>query len=260
MALTKKGFYVIVSVGILLFAFIITPPVPQDVTYHQFADNRNLYHMENFWNVISNLPFILLGLIGFITILNISPEQYHYVFKKHHFMFFTGIFLTGFGSAYYHYHPDNQTLVWDRLPMTITFMTIFSLVIGDLFQASTGKKILLPLIFLGIISIFYWNVTESKNQGDLRLYIIIQYLPVLLIPVLLFLNKSKGGNTRYWWSMIILYTFAKLFEINDHIIYQYTHVVSGHTLKHFTASLVALIYIMMISEERLKNLFRHSSS
>lgn len=258
--MTKKNLYIIASIGILLLIFIITPPVPQDLTYHQFADNRNLYQMKNFWNVISNLPFILLGLIGFITILHISQEQYHYIFRKHHFMFFTGIFLTGFGSAYYHYHPDNYTLVWDRLPMTITFMTIFSLVIGDLFQASAGKKILLPLIFLGIISIFYWSITESKNQGDLRLYIIIQYLSVLLIPVLLFLYKSKGRNARYWWSMIIVYTFAKLFEINDNNIYQYHHIISGHTLKHFTASIIALIYIVMISECRLKNFFWNSSS
>lgn len=34
--------------------------------------------------------------------------------------------LIGLGNGYFHYSPDNQTLFWDRLPMTLDFLAVFS--------------------------------------------------------------------------------------------------------------------------------------
>jgi hypothetical protein len=42
----------------------LLPPIPQDPSYHQFADQRTLLGIPNFWNVVSNLPFVLVGAIG----------------------------------------------------------------------------------------------------------------------------------------------------------------------------------------------------
>ena len=42
----------------------LLPPIAQDPTYHQFADQRTLLGIPNFWNVVSNLPFVLVGAMG----------------------------------------------------------------------------------------------------------------------------------------------------------------------------------------------------
>ena len=46
-------------------------------------------------------------------------------------MLFLGIALTGFGSSYYHWDPNDRTLFWDRLPMALSFMAILAIVIGE---------------------------------------------------------------------------------------------------------------------------------
>ena len=58
----------VVVIGFLtvgsLFGLRLLPPIAQDQSYHQFADQRTLLGMPNFWNVISNVPFIVVGATG----------------------------------------------------------------------------------------------------------------------------------------------------------------------------------------------------
>jgi hypothetical protein len=44
------------------------PPLLQDQSYHQFADQRELFGIPNFWNVVSNLPFIAVGAVGLLQV------------------------------------------------------------------------------------------------------------------------------------------------------------------------------------------------
>ena len=47
-----------------LVALLFVPPIPQDPTYHEFADQRTLLGVPHFWNVVSNVPFIIVGAAG----------------------------------------------------------------------------------------------------------------------------------------------------------------------------------------------------
>ena len=94
---------------ISLIALLPLPPLLQNQDYHQFADQRELFGIPNFWNVVSNLPFIAIGAAGLL--------RFHH--NAISLVLFTGIFLTGFGSSYYHLDPNDSTLFWDRLPMTL---------------------------------------------------------------------------------------------------------------------------------------------
>jgi hypothetical protein len=49
-----------VAAGVLF----LLPPIPQDLRYHEFADHRTVWGIPNFWNVVSNLPFLLVALWG----------------------------------------------------------------------------------------------------------------------------------------------------------------------------------------------------
>jgi len=45
-------------------AALILPPIPQDPAYHKFADSRVFLGMPNVLDVLSNIPLVILGLIG----------------------------------------------------------------------------------------------------------------------------------------------------------------------------------------------------
>jgi hypothetical protein len=63
----KTNRRVVIFVGLMaasLLALLVLPPIPQDQGYHQFADQRTLLGVPNFWNVVSNIPFIVIGALG----------------------------------------------------------------------------------------------------------------------------------------------------------------------------------------------------
>lgn len=169
------------------------------------------------------------------------------------FAFYLGIFLTGIGSMYYHHQPCSETLVWDRLPMTISFMAFFSIIIGNCICISTGKKVLFPLILLGLISIIYWQMTKSKGTEDLRFYAFIQFLPIVLIPIILILFKNNNPVTKTYWYILIIYVIAKICEANDEFIFTHFKIISGHSLKHLAAATVP--FVLLRSQIKTENNF-----
>ncbi len=234
----------IVLAGIALA--LLKNPIPQDPHYHCFADGRTLCGIPNFWNVFSNLPFLVIGLSGILFLLrkrkDAGPDAGSLVF-------FLGILLTGFGSVWYHLRPDNHTLIWDRLPMTIAFMAFFSVIIREYVHEEAGKKLLWPLLFLGMLSVYYWQITESRGQGDLRFYFLVQFLPMLLIPPILLLFNKKGFPKMYFWLVLLAYVIAKVFELKDVELF-HAAGISGHTIKHLMAAVAPLIFLNGLNTQR----------
>ncbi|MBE9516173.1 MAG: ceramidase domain-containing protein [Proteobacteria bacterium] len=221
------------------------PAIPQDPAYHAFADARPLFGVENFLNVSSNVFFIAAGLMGLQSVLvsrSGGLRSDHAVLRQMYSLLFIGLIITGLGSGWYHLLPDNVTLMWDRLPMTLSFMAFFSIVITERAPVSWGRKwgkrMLWALIVAGFCSVFYWAYTEDQQQGDLRLYVLVQFLPALLIPFILLLYPARYPGDRYFWFLIACNVLSKLFEHWDSQIYSLTDaVVSGHSLKHVVAAL-----------------------
>jgi len=206
---------------VTLVALLPLPPLLQDQNYHQFADQRELFGVPNFWNVVSNLPFIAVGAIGLAQIRRDATT----------FVLFAGIFLTGFGSSYYHLNPNDDTLFWDRLPMTLCFAAILAAVVEERVDAKAGAMLLRPLLAIGIFSLLLWRWTD-----DLRLYAWAQFFPFLALVLILSLFPPKYTGTSYWVGAAALYALAKLLEYYDHKVYSFGGILSGHTLKHLAAA------------------------
>lgn len=213
-------------------AFFV-PPIPQDPAYHDFADGHSLFGVANFWNVATNLPFLFVGTLGLL-----HPGKLHrHLAVPAYLLFCMAVFLVGLGSAWYHYAPDNHTLVWDRLPITIAFMALFALVIQDRVSVQVGRWMLWPLVIIGISSVLYWDWTELQGRGDLRVYGVVQFLPMLLIPLMLLTSPGRGLKGRWLGAALGAYVLAKLGEHFDAAIYAATGAVSGHSLKHLLGAL-----------------------
>ena len=236
MATRHWRLYLIGTIGaaVIAAAFFIDP-IPQDPAYHAFADRGRMLGIQNFWNVVTNLPFLVAGIIGLLRL----PHLAEAALRAHYIVFCTGVALVGFGSAYYHCDPSTPALVWDRLPMTIAFMALFAAVLSDRVSQTLGRALLWPLVALGIASIGWWTHTELAGRGDLRPYAIVQFLPMLLVPLILLLSKSGGLDTAFLWKSLAAYGAAKLAEHLDPVILDATGVFSGHSLKHLLAALGA---------------------
>jgi hypothetical protein len=224
----------------------MSDPVPQDPLYHVFADQRSMIGIPNFMNVMSNLPFLVVGIMGWRIIIT-KEETVTATMKLAWVVFFFGVTLTAFGSSYFHLRPDNDSLFWDRLPMTIGFMSLVSIVWSEYFSPMLGRKFLLPLLLVGSGSVAYWAYTESLGAGDLRPYAVVQFLPMLLIPMVITLYRSRSDLGRYIWWMFGFYLLAKVAEFYDTDLYAAGNVISGHSLKHLAAALApaSLLYGLM---------------
>jgi hypothetical protein len=229
----------------------LLPRIRQDPAYHQFADQRTFFGIPNCLNVISNGPFLLVGAQALAFLFRrpgagkkpafLDPlERWPYA------VLFWGVALSSVGPTYYHLAPNNGTLIWDRLPMTVAFVSFFAAVVAERISLKAGIWLLPLLIFIGISSVAYWNFTEMHGRGDLRPYGYVQGYPLVGIPLLIVLFPPAYTRTVDLLAVGGIYIVAKLFELFDRPILELGHVVSGYTLKHLTAALSAYWALRML--------------
>ena len=223
-----------------ILALMLHGPILQDETYHEFADYRTVFGIPNMWNVLSNLPFFIAGILGLIEMTRCGSVINQKSLRLNYYIFFIGVALVAFGSAYYHLKPNNNTLVWDRLPMTISFAAFFAIILGEHINRSLARNAIIPLLALGAISIFWWQQT-----GDLRLYVLVQFLPMILTPIIIVLYPSSVPGAKIVWVVLIAYAGAKVFEHYDVQVYNLLGL-SGHTIKHIVAAIGIYIFSRVV--------------
>ena len=211
-----------------LAAMMLLPPLAQDAAYHHFADGRPLWRVPNAWNVLSNLPFLLVGLWGFARCRCLPTTPTRRAWR----VAFAGIALVGVGSAWYHWSPDDGALVWDRLPMTVGFMGLLVAVLSDSLGPRATRRLLGPAVAVGVASVLDRHVT-----GDLRPYVWVQFTPLALIAARLALDRGRSARSGVLGLAVLLYALAKVMELLDaHVFGATAGLVSGHSLKHLCAA------------------------
>ncbi len=228
-------------VGVMLALFVgvmMLDPITQSAAYHDFADQRGLAGVPHAADVISNIAFLVAGVLGIAVCAGRgrSPGASSWM------VFFVAAFMTSFGSAYYHWAPDNASLVWDRLPIALAAAALFVALVAEHLDESRELLLLVPALAAGAMSVAWW-----WWSGDLRPYAWVQFAPLLCIPLLIAMFPARYTHRRFVFYAIGLYVLAKIAELEDASIFTLTgHAVSGHTLKHLLAAGAILTLVLML--------------
>ena len=257
-----RGLMALLFCSALTF-YVTCPKLAQPLAYHAFADQRCLCcGIPNTFDVISNIPFALVSAAGLFHLGVFSspeapqrlgipgpvfaqPDDERMLWST----YFAGVGLVSIGSAYYHWKPSNSRLVWDRLPMTIAFMSILCAVAHETLGLERPGFVMILLLLVGAGSVIYWHFFD-----DLRLYIMVQFYSLILIPILYGLFPSRYGNcAHHYLFALVLYALAKLVEACDRKIFVSSgYIVSGHTLKHLFAG-IATSWATVVLVARVQN-------
>lgn len=249
--MAKRTWYVIAFTLLSIAAAFLLPAMPQPAAYHDFADRRSGFGIQNVLDVLSNAGFLLAGIAGLVVVLR-PRTRFEFAAERWPYgLFFLGVLLTAAGSAYYHLAPDNERLFWDRLPITIALMALISAQVVDRVSVRAGLALLVPMVVAGAASATYWIATERAGAGNVVPYAVVQgYAVVILLVFALALpSRYTRGSDVYW--VFAAYVIAKLMEHFDREVLALGNLVSGHTLKHLAAAVAGVVLCRMLMRRTL---------
>jgi hypothetical protein len=221
----KKWIFIVLALFAIICVFS-SSPIYDGADVNFYADQRSFLGIPNFYNVISTILFLILGLMGLWKL----GHQKKTLLRTVWMIFFLATIGIALGSGYYHLDPSDQRLFWDRLSISTGFMALLAGVLTERISIHVMKKVAPLLILVGMGSVFYWGYT-----GDLRFYLLMQYFPIVSLPLLCLCFPTKGD--RYIYGVVVFYILAKVVEVYDVQIFNLTHqMISGLTLKQLVAA------------------------
>jgi predicted membrane channel-forming protein YqfA (hemolysin III family) len=226
------------------------PRIPQDPAYHLFADARTVLGVASGLNVLSNVAFAVVAFAGLRLLVRGEAVVQERGERWAWAVFFVGVGLTSLGSSWYHLAPSNGTLVWDRLPMAVAFLALLAATVAERVDPELGARLLVPMVLVGIGGVLFWAATEHAGAGDLRPYVLVQFFPLVAIPLILVLFPARYDGAWLYLVALGLYACAKAAELADSAILRFTGVVSGHTLKHLLAAAAVGTLVVMLARRR----------
>lgn len=242
--LRERWRHLLLAVVVLAsFAPVLSlPPLVQDPDYHHFADARAFFGVPNFFNVASNVFFLLVGVAGLRFCLESDLGRA----RSAWIVLFAGVALVSVGSAAYHWNPNDATLVWDRLPIAVAFMALFAALLGEHAGERLGELVLAPALLLGVGSVLWWAWFD-----DLRPYVWVQLMPMLAIPTVMILFRARYSQRWLLAAALGAYALAKLAELDDRAVFAWSRgLVGGHALKHVLSALGCFAILVMLRRRR----------
>lgn len=106
------------------------------------------------------------------------------------------------------------------------------------------------LLALGLFSVWYWRHTGQLGLEDLRMYVIFQFLPMILIPAVCILFRSRFTRRSDLYAVLGFYVLAKVAEHFDAALLGLTGSISGHSLKHLFAAMGAYWVARMLTKRK----------
>ena len=229
----------------LTAAALLHGPIAQFADYHAFADQLTLLGIPHFGDVLSNLGFAVVALWGG---WRLAPRRLtHFPLSwPGYALFLAGLLLTALGSGWYHLAPDDHRLLWDRLPIGLATAGLLAGVWADCRQRDS--RLFAALLGLAALAgVLWWYVGALHGGGDLRPYLLLQLLAIVLIPLWQWLYRRPRGERLAFAGALGLYVLAKFAELLDHQLAALLGPLTGHTLKHLLSTAAAAVIVAQLA-------------
>lgn len=235
----------------LAAALFLVPAIPEPHVFRELADERAMFGIASFWNVVSNLPLFLCGAWGFFVVARAGSTSFAVPAERWPYFFaFAAIALAGIGSTYYHVAPDADRLMWDRLPIALAFMALLSALLAERVSVQEGIRSLGPLLAAGAASAIYWRWSALHGAENILPYALVQYGAFAAIVALAAFVRPRYTRSADLFIVAALYAAAKVTEVLDAQIFGLGGVLSGHTLKHFLVAISVWWLARMLARRR----------
>jgi hypothetical protein len=224
-----------------VIALALAPPIVRTSTFHRYADVRGLWGLPNAGDVLSNLPLMIVGVLGLLAVRRVAGLPRALVALA-----FAGVLAIGVGSAVYHAHPVDATLAFDWGPIVVAMSWMISLIVADRISVRAGWVCAVVLPILSVASVAWWYAGGGfAGGGDLRFYVGMQLALVAAVPLIVFLYPR--GRIDRWWLLAAVGTFlvARVIARNDVSLLE-TIGVSGHSLKHVVMGLATWCVLVAV--------------
>jgi hypothetical protein len=208
--------------------------------YARFAGDAHW----NTANVLSNLGFLIVGVLGLAMMrrAHLGDDDIAAI------VFFAGVTLTAFGSAWFHLRPlengatNVDTLFVDRLPMTIAFAGLIALALRDRVFSRPYPSVLPLLVVIGLATVVWWYRT-----ADLFPYAFFQAWTAAGMLLLLVAFRPRHSHSHYLVVALLLFGLAKACEAFNARIYALTaQTIAGHPLKHIAGALAVWMVLLWL--------------
>ncbi len=240
-ASSRHDFGLIGLTALLGLALLLNGPIAQWNGYHAFADQRELWGIPHAADVLSNLPFAFAGLWALWATRAAARTGAWLPWSG----FALALVATAVGSSAYHWAPHNASLAFDRLPIAWACAALLCAFLAERRDARWARPaVLASALALASVSVALWWGSELAGRSDLRAYLFVQFLPMLIVPAALLMRLPRQGPSALpdvaWWGLLAGYVIAKGFELADRAVLEALGGwVSGHTLKHLAAAVAA---------------------
>ncbi len=211
---------------------------------HPFVDARSWWGVPNTLDVLSNLPLVLAGAAGFLSLRGRMLAQPTANALR---VFFAGLILSGLGSASYHWAPDAGSLVIDRLGMAVAFAGVLALSVAERVGLGESRGFLPVVLVLALVS-----AALPHLQGNVLPWVVVQFGGMGLVGWAAMRPPVAGAVGVLLAGVIGVYVVAKLLELGDEAVFHATgEWVSGHSLKHVAAACAALPILGVLRRQAL---------
>jgi hypothetical protein len=222
-----------------------------DISPYEFACDGAHAGIPHFWNVLTNVPFVLLGLWQLWRIRRLRAAGTSVSFN------WTGLWLStigiGLGSGAYHWLLTPLGLALDRLAIAALIAFLLAHAADVTLGWGPSRRGSTLLLAACLSTVVLWML-----GGTAWVYGALQALgavAVLAAFVRADLRARRGGaalpiSPRPLYLFTACYGLAKVCEILDQQVCDLTGWIGGHPLKHLWAALGLLFLSALMGQRR----------
>lgn len=237
-AVVRRRTAIIVGTACALWLVLslLGPFVAQPAGYHGFADQRAWGAIPHALDVLSNLGFLVAALAGGGLLARLPSHETTRAARSMAAIFFIGLACSFAGSSFYHWHPDDASLAWDRLAMCVPFAGMLGLAAQQACGDDAAWPACIAMLASAVAAVLLW-----QHSGNMLSWALAQGGGMLVLLWLAARRRREGGlQIRLGW-VIALYAVAKCFELADAQVFAWSDgFISGHSLKHLFAAAAVL--------------------